>query len=91
MTGASFVVFNGALKTSSGLSAKSSIVEDGLMVHIPTETMSTLKLALKEMNDFEIVCGPLDGSQPQELVLIQWTQDDKAINIRFVYFPFLGG
>ncbi|CAG0897644.1 unnamed protein product [Darwinula stevensoni] len=82
VTGASFVVFNGALKTSSGLSAKSSIVEDGLMVHIPTETMSTLKLALKEMNDFEIVCGPLDGSQPQELVLIQWAQDDKAINIR---------
>ncbi|MPC15575.1 Zinc finger FYVE domain-containing protein 16 [Portunus trituberculatus] len=39
LTGASFIVFNGALKTTSGLSAKSSIVEDGLMVqkHFPCE------------------------------------------------------
>ncbi len=36
MTGASFVVFNGALKASSGLSAKSSIVEDGIMVQVST-------------------------------------------------------
>ena len=34
MTGASFVVFNGALKTSANLTAKSSIVEDGLMVQV---------------------------------------------------------
>ena len=34
VTGASFVVLNGALKTSSGLSAKSSIVEDGIMVQV---------------------------------------------------------
>ena len=34
MTGASFVVFNGALKSNSGLTAKSSIVEDGLMVQV---------------------------------------------------------
>ena len=32
--GASFVVFNGALKTSANLTAKSSIVEDGLMVQV---------------------------------------------------------
>ena len=34
VTGASFIVFNGALKTNSGLTAKSSIVEDGLMVQV---------------------------------------------------------
>jgi hypothetical protein len=39
VTGASFVVFNGALKTSSNLTAKSSIVEDGLMVQITPDTM----------------------------------------------------
>jgi hypothetical protein len=33
------VVFNGALKTSSNLTAKSSIVEDGLMVQITPDTM----------------------------------------------------
>ncbi len=34
MTGASFVVFNGALKSTANLSAKSSIVEDGIMVQV---------------------------------------------------------
>ncbi|CAH1995527.1 unnamed protein product [Acanthoscelides obtectus] len=32
ITGASFIVFNGALKSTSGLTAKSNIVEDGLMI-----------------------------------------------------------
>ena len=40
LTGASFVVFNGALKTSANLTAKSSIVEDGLMVQVRTENIS---------------------------------------------------
>lgn len=34
VTGASFIVFNGALKSNAGLKAKSSIVEDGLMVQV---------------------------------------------------------
>ena len=44
LTGASFVVFNGALKTSANLTAKSSIVEDGLMVqvnYLPKDFFST--------------------------------------------------
>ena len=44
VTGASFVVFNGALKTSSNLTAKSSIVEDGLMVQITSDTMQVNNL-----------------------------------------------
>ena len=36
MTGASFVVFNGALKSTLNLTAKSSIVEDGIMVQVGT-------------------------------------------------------
>ena len=40
VTGASFVVFNGALKTSANLTAKSSIVEDGLMVQVNSSPMS---------------------------------------------------
>merc|ERR1719376_2069083 len=39
VTGASFIVFNGALKSNSGLTAKCSIVEDGLMVQITADTM----------------------------------------------------
>ena len=47
ITGASFVVFNGALKSNSGLKAKSSIVEDGLMVQVPPELLAQLKQNLK--------------------------------------------
>ena len=34
----SFVVFNGALKSTANLTAKSSIVEDGLMVQVSTSS-----------------------------------------------------
>ena len=47
VTGASFVVFNGALKSTSGLKAKSSIVEDGLMVQVPAQVLAQLKQNLK--------------------------------------------
>ena len=74
------MVFNGALKTSSGLRAKSSIVEDGLMVQITAESMSALKMALREMRDYNIGCGTLDTISPEEQVLLQWTEDDNKIN-----------
>ena len=80
VTGASFVVFNGALKTSSGMRAKSSIVEDGLMVQILPDSMAALKNALHQMQDYVISCGALD-SQIEEQVVIQWGDDDKNINL----------
>ena len=80
VTGASFVVFNGALKTSSGLRAKSSIVEDGLMVQITTEAMGQLKAALLDMKDFTISCGALDAPNPEEQVIVQWMEDDHRVN-----------
>ncbi|PNF19407.1 Zinc finger FYVE domain-containing protein 9 [Cryptotermes secundus] len=81
VTGASFVVFNGALKTSSNLTAKSSIVEDGLMVQITPDTMQALRGALRNMQDFSIGCGPAGASEPDELVNLKWVQDDKNFNI----------
>ncbi|XP_069952748.1 zinc finger FYVE domain-containing protein 16 isoform X3 [Cherax quadricarinatus] len=81
VTGASFIVFNGALKTTSGLSAKSSIVEDGLMVQIPSDMMTKLREALQNMKDFVIPCGPVSASQPDEVVIIKWTSDDKNFNV----------
>ena len=81
MTGASFVVFNGALKTSSGLSAKSSIVEDGLMVQITPDSMLALKQAMKDMQDYTITCGVIGAQKPDETVMIQWADDDKNVNI----------
>lgn len=76
VTGASFVVFNGALKTP-GLAGKSSIVEDGLMVQVPSDTMKALHTALRDMRDFSVGCGP----KAEETVLLQWTADDTNFNI----------
>ncbi|KAF7692292.1 hypothetical protein HF521_009902 [Silurus meridionalis] len=80
VTGASFFVFSGALKASSGFLAKTSIVEDGVMVQITAETMETLRQALREMKDFTIVCGKADQEETQESVHIQWTEDDLNFN-----------
>uniref|UniRef100_A0A6A7G1P4 Zinc finger FYVE domain-containing protein 16-like n=1 Tax=Hirondellea gigas TaxID=1518452 RepID=A0A6A7G1P4_9CRUS len=80
VTGASFVVFNGALKSNCGLTAKSSIVEDGLMVQITGDVMTALREALRAMKDFSISCG-ITGEPPQEEVILQWTQDDKNFNV----------
>ncbi|XP_068196270.1 zinc finger FYVE domain-containing protein 9 isoform X2 [Antennarius striatus] len=80
VTGACFFVFSGALKASSGFMAKTSIVEDGIMIQITAETMDTLRQALRDMKDFTITCGKADQEENQELVCIQWTEDDYNFN-----------
>ncbi|XP_006875240.1 PREDICTED: zinc finger FYVE domain-containing protein 16 [Chrysochloris asiatica] len=80
VTGASFVVFNGALKTSLGFLAKSSIVEDGLMVQITPETMDGLRLALREQKDFKITCGKVDAVDLREYVDICWVDSEEKGN-----------
>ncbi|KAJ3605149.1 hypothetical protein NHX12_027199 [Muraenolepis orangiensis] len=81
VTGASFVVFNGALKASSGFIAKSSIVEDGLMVQIPPETMESLRAALRDQTDFLIPCGKSDGGELRENVTVRWVDWTAALNV----------
>ncbi|XP_030824662.1 zinc finger FYVE domain-containing protein 16 [Camarhynchus parvulus] len=80
VTGASFVVFNGALKTSSGFLAKSSIVEDGLMVQITRETMEGLRQALRDKKDFRITCGQMDAGDVKEYVDICWVENEEKTN-----------
>jgi MAD, mothers against decapentaplegic interacting protein len=83
-TGASFLILNGALKASSGLKAKCSIVEDGLMIQIMATKMQSIIDALKNMKDVEISCGPLDEQQQKEAeesVSIEWVADDASINV----------
>uniref|UniRef100_A0A4W6FUK9 Zinc finger FYVE-type containing 9 n=1 Tax=Lates calcarifer TaxID=8187 RepID=A0A4W6FUK9_LATCA len=80
VTGACFFVFSGALKASSGFLAKTSIVEDGVMIQITAETMDSLRQALRDMKDFTITCGKADQEENQELVHIQWTEDDQNFN-----------
>ncbi|XP_051555342.1 zinc finger FYVE domain-containing protein 9-like isoform X1 [Myxocyprinus asiaticus] len=80
VTGASFFVFSGALKASSGFLAKTSIVEDGVMVQITAETMEALRQALREMKDFSIACGKAYQEENKEQVQIQWIEDDHNVN-----------
>ncbi|KAF3849213.1 hypothetical protein F7725_015710 [Dissostichus mawsoni] len=71
VTGASFVVFNGALKASSGFIAKSSIVE---------ETMESLRTALRDQTDFQIPCGRNDGGEVREIVTVRWVDLSSPVN-----------
>ncbi|XP_030598075.1 zinc finger FYVE domain-containing protein 16 isoform X2 [Archocentrus centrarchus] len=80
VTGSSFVVFNGALKASSGFIAKSSIVEDGLMVQIPPETMESLRSALREQTNFHIPCGRINDEQLRENVTVRWVDWSSPVN-----------
>ncbi|MEQ2283136.1 Zinc finger FYVE domain-containing protein 9 [Ameca splendens] len=80
VTGACFFVFSGALKASSGFLAKTSIVEDGVMIQITAETMDSLRQALKDMKDFTITCGKADQEENLEVVHIFWTEDDHNFN-----------
>ncbi|KAJ7988290.1 hypothetical protein DPEC_G00322040 [Dallia pectoralis] len=80
VTGASFVVFNGALKASSGFIAKSSIVEDGLMVQIPPETMEALRVALRGQADFHIPCGRAGVGEVRDNVTVRWVDWNAPVN-----------
>lgn len=80
-TGASLLILSGALKVSSGLKAKCSIVEDGLMVQISSTKMQSIRESLKAMKNVEIACGPIDDEKEVgEVVSIEWTADDCSFN-----------
>ncbi|GAA6102474.1 zinc finger FYVE domain-containing protein 9 [Tachysurus ichikawai] len=80
ITGSCFFVFSGALKASSGYLAKSSIVEDGLLVQVTMETMLELRRALRDMRDFTLTCGKLHQSERQEYVHIRWQDEEPHFN-----------
>ncbi|KAK6302235.1 hypothetical protein J4Q44_G00265900 [Coregonus suidteri] len=90
VTGACFFVSSGSLKAASGHLAKTSIVEDGVMVQITAETMDALRQALRDMKDFSITCGRADQQDTQEHVHIQWTDDDHSFFNKGVISPIDG-
>ena len=82
VTGASFVVFNGALRPISGMHAKCSMVEDGLMVQVSAESMHQLKLSISSAEDYSIGCGRLSGPEPEEWVILKWVDEEKDVKTR---------
>lgn len=84
VTGANFIVFNGALKSSTGFSAKCCIVEDGLMVQVSSEKLMDVRRSLEKMIDFKIVCGTASSEEmSREIVSIKWTQNDCNFNVGY--------
>ncbi|XP_041861397.1 zinc finger FYVE domain-containing protein 9 [Melanotaenia boesemani] len=80
VTGSCFFIFSSALKASAGYLAKSSIVEDGLMVQVTVETMVEIRRSLREMKDYTVTCGRLDQPEGQELVCLQWVEEKCTVN-----------
>ncbi|XP_059384704.1 LOW QUALITY PROTEIN: zinc finger FYVE domain-containing protein 9 [Carassius carassius] len=89
VTDSGFFVFSGALKSSSVYLAKSSIVDDGLMVQVTIETMAELRRSLRDMKDFTVTCGKLQPVERQEYVHIQW-QDEEPIFNKGIISPIDG-
>ena len=80
VTGASFIVLSGSLKKSSGLTAKSSIVDDGIMVQISQDRMASIRKSLNSMENLKIDCGPLGSETPDETVYIKWVDAHQSVN-----------
>lgn len=91
LTGASFIVFSGVLKSSTGLKAKMNIVEDGLLVQIPPSLMEEFRSAIKDMKDFRIDCCKVNdtNSNPDEWIQLKWVNDELSTNLGYVLFVFL--
>ncbi|KAF7283627.1 smad anchor for receptor activation isoform X2 [Rhynchophorus ferrugineus] len=80
LTGASFIVFNGSLKSATGLTAKSNIVEDGLMIQIPSEHLEKLREDLRNMKNHTISCGCVNAIS-DETVNIIWGESETNFNV----------
>lgn len=82
ITGASFIVFSGALKSSTGLRAKMNIVEDGILIQIPSNTMEKLRAAIRDMKEYKIDCCKVNETDSlDEWVQISWVNDELSTNL----------
>lgn len=85
VTGASFIVLSGALKKSTGLTAKSSIVDDGIMVQISQDRMMAIRKTLNSMENVKIDCGPTGVEAPDETVIIKWVDAHHSVNSGYAF------
>lgn len=81
--GVSFIVFSGALKSSSGVTAKMSMVEDGVLVQVMPNVIPELKKALRDMKDYDMQVGKV-GQEVTDCVSVHWGPDDTCFNIGVV-------
>lgn len=79
ITGASFVVFSGALKGPG--EAKHSVVEDGVLVQLSPSSMGNLRTALRAMRDWHVPVVPSAPGEESGHIAVVWTEDDRPKNI----------
>ncbi|XP_046839941.1 zinc finger FYVE domain-containing protein 16-like isoform X2 [Xenia sp. Carnegie-2017] len=73
VTGASFVVFNGALKSNNDIRAKVSIVEDGVMIQMVKQLIEDMRRAILQTSDFTIYTRSVNSDNPGiKVVELQW-------------------
>lgn len=89
VTGASFIVFSGALKPSSPFMAKVNIVEDGIMVQLMPEVIGKLRNSLKEMQDYAITTG-VPGGAGEEQVIVEWVSRQNTSEQASLHSPIDG-
>lgn len=77
-TGASFVVFSGALKGPG--EAKHSVVEDGVLVQLSPASMGSLRTALRAMRDWHVPAVPASPGEDAGHIAVIWTEDDQPKN-----------
>lgn len=77
-TGASFVVFSGALKGPG--EAKHSVVEDGVLVQLSPTSMGSLRTALRAMRDWHVPVVPAAPGEEAGHIAVIWTEDDRPKN-----------
>ncbi|KAL1443385.1 hypothetical protein MTO96_007473 [Rhipicephalus appendiculatus] len=77
-TGASFVVFSGALKGPG--EAKHSVVEDGVLVQLSPASMGSLRTALRAMRDWHVPAVPASPGEDAGRIAVIWTEDDRPKN-----------
>lgn len=75
VTSASFVVFKEATAPSR-FSAKYAVIEDGIIVHVTTETLQNLCKALRGKKDHKIICSKTDTGEVEKCVDICWVEDE---------------
>lgn len=77
-TGASFVVFSGALKGPG--EAKHSVVEDGVLVQLSPASMGSLRTALRAMRDWHVPAVPASPGEDAGHIAVVWMEDDRPKN-----------
>ena len=89
MTGATFVIFSGALKASSpGMKCKTSIVEDGLMIQLLPSVLEEVKQALLNRTDFSIQSAKNSGQEGTEELAIRWVDSQPNSAIQYVLIMY---